>query len=161
LARPVDGDDAKAVLERRLERCEVSTSVPDGMKTHDHGLRARDIAVVDGERHSVDHDEPTRLRHGEREAAGRRGFELGARLSDRGTARRNPRPDVPPADVHHRLFGVNRPRRVSGRLRPVPEPEDLQNDPGRLSRETPRLWRRAGRAARSERDRAQPRVLTR
>ncbi|MFZ9889431.1 MAG: hypothetical protein ACO3JL_18200, partial [Myxococcota bacterium] len=39
-------------------------------------------------------------------------------------------------------------------------PKDLQNDPARLSPQTPRLWRRAGRAARSERYLAQPRVLT-
>ena len=38
-------------------------------------------------------------------------------------------------------------------------PKDLQNDPGRLSCETPRLWRSARRAARSERDLAQPCVL--
>ena len=42
----------------------------------------------------------------------------------------NHRADVPPADVHHRLFGVNRLRGVSGRLWAVPEPERPPERPG-------------------------------
>ena len=70
---------------------------------------------------------------------------------------RNPRPDVPPAHVHHRLFGVNRLRGVSGLSQ---SPKDPQTDPGRLSREMPWLWRRAGYAARPRHRRAYPLVNT-
>jgi hypothetical protein len=52
------------------------------------------------------------------------------RLTDRHAARGKCSPDVPPADVHHRLFGVNRPRRVSERLWSVPEPERPPERPG-------------------------------
>jgi hypothetical protein len=46
---------------------------------------------------------------------------------------------------------------VSG---PSQSPADLHSRPPELSRETPRLWRRAGRGARSDRHRAEPRVFT-
>jgi hypothetical protein len=82
-----------------------------------------------------------------------RGLRPGVRLTDRHAARGNPRPDVPPADVHHRRFGGNRLRAVSGLCQ---SPKDLPNDPGRLSPQTPRLWRRARRACP-----AKPRATTR
>ena len=43
---------------------------------------------------------------------------------------RIPPPDVPRADVHHRLFGVNRLRSVSERLWAVPEPRRPPEPPG-------------------------------
>ena len=73
-----------------------------------------------------------------------------------------------PRDVKHTLSHTDdgparrasRVNRALGGSGLSQSPKDLQNDLGWLSRETPRLWRRAGRSARPRHHLAQLRVLT-
>jgi hypothetical protein len=71
---------------------------------------------------------------------------------------RIPHPDVPRADVNHRLVGVNRLRSVSERLWAVPEPRRPPEPPaGALARDTAALAQSRARRALRASPRATPR----